>query len=186
MIVSHRPITPSKIGWPSHVSCPQSDGTLAHDGEWFFSLLHCYVSCAEWDHTPSSFYRPTPKGGVIYTAYRLTFRSHLITAASLRHLITVGSTHLRSNGPRSSRSHLFRYLPPSRLRHLLSWSDGWSFTLIQLIHLPCSPHPLTVPCAQRKKVTGSPVPVAVAPQQPYLTNSMAKGKKEKVGSCNYI
>lgn len=140
------------------------------------------MSCAKWDHAPLSFYCPTAKGGAINIAYRLTFRPCSLTTAHLQCLITIGSVHLRSNDPRSSCAHLFRCLPPSHLRRLFSRS----FSLTRLVHLPCSPRPLIVPCARRTKVTDSPVPFVVAPQQPYLTNNMAKGKKDRAGSCNCI
>lgn len=129
----HCSINSAKIGLPSHISCPQSDGALVCDGEQFFSLLCHYMSCAEWNCVPLSFYRLIPKGSAINIAYCLTFFPHPITDTHLRCLITVGSVHMRSNGSHSLHYHLFRYpllghlhlyfpdptadLSPSSIRH---------------------------------------------------------------------
>lgn len=173
----HCPFISDKIWWPLHISWPQRDGTLMCDGEWFFSLPHCYVSRTTWNHAPLPFYHAMSKGGAIETAYRLTSRPCLIIAMRFHCPITVGSVRPRSNGPWSLCSHPFQYHPSSHLHCLFSRSNGLSFFPSRIVHSPCSPHPLNIPSTWRTKVPGLPVPVAISPQQPHLINSMAEEKR---------
>ena len=182
----HHPISSNKIERPLHISCPQSNEMLGCDGEWFFSLLPHYVSCSKWNHVPLSFYRLMPKGGATDSTYRLTLRPRPITTTCIHHPITIGSVCLRSNNPHPSHSLFFQYPPTSHLFHLSSRSDGHPCSFIRLVHPLFSPRPLTIPCAQRTKVAGFPVPFVVSPQQLHLADSMAEEKKDRAWACNCI
>lgn len=105
----HYLILSDKIRRPLHISHPQRDEMLMRDGEWFFSLLHYYVSRAEWDCVLSPFTDQCPKDGATVTTYQLTARSRPITTMCFCHSITIRSTRLRSNDPSSSYSHFFWY-----------------------------------------------------------------------------
>lgn len=155
------------------------------DGEQFSSLLHCHASHATWDCAPSPFFHPMIKGSAINTTYRSNLHSSLITSTHLLFPIAIRSVHLKSNGPRSFCSNFSEYPPPSQPHYLSSRYNGQPCS-IQLIHSLRSPHPLTTLCTRRTKVIGLPVLVTVAPQQPHLTDSMAREKKHRAWACNCI
>ena len=149
--------------------------------EQFFSLIHHYVSSAEWNCLVLSFYHFMPEGNAINTIYRLTYPPHPITTAQLHCPITIWSIHYRSSGPKPTRFHLVWQTPTSHLCHLFSLSNSHPSLSSWPFAQPCTPCPLTTPCDWRTKATSLPVPVIVKPQQLHLTEGMAKGEKDRHG-----
>lgn len=154
--------------------------------EWFLSIILRYVSIDEWHHSVLSFYHFTPESSAINTVTTQLNRSHPITTAYLSLLITVRSGRLRSNSPNSTRSHLSQYPPPSHLCCPFPWSNGHPFCSSILSTRPCRPCPLTTLFAWRRRVTSLSVPTIDRHQQPCLTNSMAKGEKDRAQPCDWI
>lgn len=158
---------------------------IACDGEWFSLSSTTTCRVLKGIACPCPFTTHAQMQCDRY-AYCLTFRPCTITIIRLHLLITARFVRLISNSPRSSRSHLFWYLPLGHIHYLFSRSNGRSFSFIQPIHSPCSPCHLTSPCARRTKVTGLLVPVTVAPQQPHLIDSMVEEENDRAWARNCI
>lgn len=76
--------------------------------------------------------------------------------------------------------------PLTHPRHLSSQSNGQSGSSILLVHSPCNPRPLNIPCTRRTKTIVSPVPSTFVPQQPHSIDSMAEKEKDRAQADNCI